>query len=69
MKIHRFRLQGLSVFRNLTTKILGKEKVMFQKDHIGLDIKETKSNPSMIEGIKFKRHRSFLILRGMSEKL
>jgi hypothetical protein len=53
MKIHRFGLQRTERIYNLSAKILGKEKVMFQKDHIGLDIKETKGNPSMIEGVKF----------------
>jgi hypothetical protein len=31
------------------TEILGKKKIMLEKDHVGLNIKETKSNPSMTE--------------------
>jgi hypothetical protein len=44
----------------MSAKLLGKEKVMFKKDHVGFDVKETKGNLPMIQCVKFKRHKNIL---------
>ena len=46
--------------RNMPAKLLSEEKVIFKKDHVGFDIKETKRNLPMIQCVKFKRHKNIL---------
>jgi hypothetical protein len=40
----------------MVTEILGKKKVMVKKDHIGLNIKETESDLSMVDRLELERH-------------
>jgi hypothetical protein len=40
----------------MVTEILGKKKIMIEKDHVGLNIKETKSYLSMANRLKLERH-------------
>jgi hypothetical protein len=41
---------------NIVTKIVGKKKVLVEKDHIGLNVKETESDLSMADRLKLERH-------------
>jgi hypothetical protein len=38
------------------TKILCEKEVLIEKDHIGLNVKETESDLSMVDRLKLERH-------------
>jgi hypothetical protein len=44
----------------MSAEIVGKEEVLLQQEKIGLNVEETKSHGSSIQGFKSKRHEKGL---------